>query len=581
MFRALAIALVFLAAAPTLGNAVELTGEVAVIESNDGSIVTLEHAEVREIAGQSFVGGKVLSTDAKAGAAKAVGSRIWIAGGSIARITEFDTKAQFTGQQTTGGAATGRQATTKPGTEIARIEDLGGTVMRENQQPDGPVVSVDLSDNQKLKDDDLKLLSSFPDLRELHLHGTTITDAGLKHLAGLTNLTYLGLIGAENITDEGLKELVGLQKLEELRIGNTGITDAGLKELAKLKNLKMVGLIGTPVTEEGLKEFSEALPDMHHNRGAEAMGGGGGGQRADPNFDVTIESPAYVDKHPSVLFDEAHQNFHTASGRYKVFADLMTNDGYQVTSNTEMLTPERLAGHNILIIANACALSAESPSAFTEAECDSVQNWVNDGGSLLLITDHEPFGSASEALAKRFGVWMSLQVANDPVHETGRGLEFSRADRQIGNHPIMTGRDDSERVNRVLTFTGQSLKGPVGSAALLKFADTAIHHWDDTTAAGRTQGLALNHGKGRVVVMGEAAQLSAQVFGEPPIPMGMNVPDCDNRKMALNVMHWLSGLLGDSSSTPKPNATDSAAPAATDSPSENSAPKTDGAGSEN
>jgi hypothetical protein len=44
------------------------------------------------------------------------------------------------------------------------------------------------------------------------------------------------------------------------------------------------------------------------------------------------------------------------------------------------------------------------------------------------------------------------------------------------------------------------------------------------------------------VVLGEAAQLSAQIVGFPTMPMGMNVPGCDNRQMALNIMHWLSGL---------------------------------------
>ena len=32
-------------------------------------------------------------------------------------------------------------------------------------------------------------------------------------------------------------------------------------------------------------------------------------------------------------------------------------------------------------------------------------------------------------------------------------------------------------------------------------------------------------------------------YGVDPVEkMGMNVPGCDNRKMALNLMHWLSGL---------------------------------------
>ena len=41
--------------------------------------------------------------------------------------------------------------------------------------------------------------------------------------------------------------------------------------------------------------------------------------------------------------------------------------------------------------------------------------------------------------------------------------------------------------------------------------------------------------------MGEAAELSAQLIGSEKF--GMNVPGLDNRQMALNIMHWLSGLL--------------------------------------
>jgi hypothetical protein len=63
------------------------------------------------------------------------------------------------------------------------------------------------------------------------------------------------------------------------------------------------------------------------------------------------------------------------------------------------------------------------------------------------------------------------------------------------------------------------------------------------SAAGRAQALAFKFGKGRVVVQGEAAMLSAQISGPEKSKMGMNVPGNDNRQYALNVMHWLSGLL--------------------------------------
>ena len=66
-------------------------------------------------------------------------------------------------------------------------------------------------------------------------------------------------------------------------------------------------------------------------------------------------------------------------------------------------------------------------------------------------------------------------------------------------------------------------------------------------AAGRAQGVAFTFGTGRVVVLGEAAMLSAQIVVKPgggvAFRMGMNHAGIDNRQLALNIMHWLSGAL--------------------------------------
>ena len=99
-----------------------------------------------------------------------------------------------------------------------------------------------------------------------------------------------------------------------------------------------------------------------------------------------------------------------------------------------------------------------------------------------------------------------------------------------------------------MTFTGQSLKGPTDSVALLKLSDSAKDVPDreattSTSAAGRAQSLALKFGKGRVVVQGEAAMLSAQVAGQEKFKMGMNVEGTDDKQFALNIVHWLSGAL--------------------------------------
>lgn len=282
-----------------------------------------------------------------------------------------------------------------------------------------------------------------------------------------------------------------------------------------------------------------------------------GGQRADPTFDARVSRPAYssAERHPRVLFDEAHRNFHTATGRYKPFAELITSDGYEVTPNREAFSRAVLEKGDILVIANATmpdrtGTSGEPSDAFTVAECAAVYDWVRDGGSLLLITDHPPFSLAAEGLAKRFGVAIGRGVASDPAHSKGGVAElvFTREDHLLGEHPITQGRDESERIQRVQTFAGTSLKGPEDSVALLKLSDTASERvprgdGSPVSLAGRAQGLAFTFGQGRVVMLGEAAELSAQIVGVEGEKFGMNVPGLDNRQLALNIMHWLSGVL--------------------------------------
>jgi hypothetical protein len=277
-------------------------------------------------------------------------------------------------------------------------------------------------------------------------------------------------------------------------------------------------------------------------------------QQSDPNFDARIERPAYTKSHPKVLVDEAHNNFHTATGRYKPFADLITNDGYQVTANKEKFTKESLVGFNILVISNAMGPRGQRATpAFTEAEAVAVSDWVGAGGSLLLIADHFPMGSAAEILASRFNVEMSKggTIDRSNYYEQWRdpgNLLFSRANGLLARHAITEGRGGKEKINLVISFFGQSLKGPAGSVAFLKLADTALDqappdYKKETSARGRAQGLALKFGKGRVVVMGEAAMLTAQISGPGSPADGLSLPGADNRQLALNIMHWLSGLL--------------------------------------
>lgn len=302
-------------------------------------------------------------------------------------------------------------------------------------------------------------------------------------------------------------------------------------------------------------------------------------QMADEHFNATVATPAHVSEHPKILLDEAHHNFHTADGRYKPLAELLHNDGYEIVRGHDAFSAKSLVGIRVLLIANALGTGATagtdtSPPAFTQAECDTVRDWVHRGGSLLLISDHTPFGMAAENLASAFGVKFGkgFVFALDPKYineDQPTTLVFSRANGLLGDHPITRGRSDRERINTIVAFTGQSLSVPKSATPLMTIADVAEESpsrfelqkvLDEFRSGERergrssqhavpshgAQGIAMTFGEGRVVILGEAALMSAQVVkfpSRPDIKMGMNAPGSDDRQFALNVLHWLSGIL--------------------------------------
>lgn len=291
-------------------------------------------------------------------------------------------------------------------------------------------------------------------------------------------------------------------------------------------------------------------------------------QITDTDFRPTVARPAWAADAPVVVIDGAHNNFHTVDGRYAPFAALLRADGLEVRGGTAAFDAGGLDGVDVLVIANA-GPSRGGSSAFTAAETAVVEAWVREGGKLLLVADHAPFGVAAADLAARFGVGMGQGWTFEPAdNENGltSQLVYSRESGRLGDHAITRGRDAGEAVSSVTAFTGQSLIAPEGATVLMRLGPQA---WEAATpqdapavleamragrsdnpavhsAAGRAQGLAFAHGEGRVVVLGEAGMLSAQRLrfgdGRPDMRFGMNVA-AGKPQFGLNIMHWLTGLL--------------------------------------
>ena len=162
----------------------------------------------------------------------------------------------------------------------------------------------------------------------------------------------------------------------------------------------------------------------------------------DRDFETSVVTPANVGEHPRVAYDEGHHNRHTARGTYRLFVELIWHDGYDVETRRDGFTAANLASFQVLVVVGAKSEGDASASpAFMETECTAIVAYVTSGGSLLLITDHFPFGSAVEALGRHLGVEVSKGLTIDPVahdHDSNDDsqLVFSHDNGRVGSHPI-------------------------------------------------------------------------------------------------------------------------------------------------
>lgn len=167
------------------------------------------------------------------------------------------------------------------GGNVSAINEAGKTLDISNRAPLPPepfqVNIVDIAQNAKVGDEELKKLRGLSGLTHLSIWGTSISDQGLANLTNegrlpLPNLLNLSL-GETEITEAGLGYLAGSRQLAVLNISDTRISDLSvlpnfpqlskldirdgqiaaeaLAELKAIKTLKSLTLDGTQVADLG------------------------------------------------------------------------------------------------------------------------------------------------------------------------------------------------------------------------------------------------------------------------------------------------------------------------------------------
>jgi len=297
-------------------------------------------------------------------------------------------------------------------------------------------------------------------------------------------------------------------------------------------------------------------------------------QVIDAAYRPRISEPTYpAGAGPVVLVDAGHNAFHARDEHFAQLADILFQDGYRVAALGDAYSARALAGADVLIVVNALAdrdvdnwVLPTSP-AFTPEEVAAVREWVETGGSLLLIADHMPFPGAAANLGRAFGVefmngFAIVEAEWDP-------LVFRRSRSTLRAHPITDGRRAGERVDSAVTFVaGHAFRAIhervcpllVFGAGVVSINMERAWEFDDATprvpVEGWLQGAAVEAGGGRVAIFGEAGMFAAQLVGPRQQPVGMNAPAANqNLQLLLNTLRWLSrapGLEGTASAERPP-----------------------------
>ena len=281
----------------------------------------------------------------------------------------------------------------------------------------------------------------------------------------------------------------------------------------------------------------------------------------DSSFNANVVHPKFKKGYgPKILIDAGHHNFLVEIGLIKPLFDVASSDGYQIKIDSMQFTKEYLSNYNIVVIWPAMPFKFGSKNqvtdeiTFTTDELNALHDWVSNGGSLLMLSEHAPIDKSVTPLFNKFGIQLSTGIVVDslnsdtPIEMPSWKYSFLKFTSKNGllntEHPITKGEKKNERISNILTYVGGGLTGD-GYTNIFKLSSSAIiKKWSGSMPSGtpNSQCLAGNVGKGKLVALGDCNGFIAMNVksGGYKLSAGMHVSGYDWKQFVLNTLHWLS-----------------------------------------
>ena len=174
-----------------------------------------------------------------------------------------ETEYESTPNEMVEAAEVIRNALMSPETTTIHIEQHPISDQELELLRDNPNVTNLLLDESEITDRGIATIATMPNMIHLRVR-SKVTDKCIDDLLSIESLKVLNLPYAD-FTDQGLQRLADHPRIELLRIRSPRVTDASMLAIAEMENLAFLHFIEIPITDVGLKAFysSEQLQSLY------------------------------------------------------------------------------------------------------------------------------------------------------------------------------------------------------------------------------------------------------------------------------------------------------------------------------